>query len=428
MSIDLVALPVAGAFIGYLTNYIAIKMLFYPKRAYYIFGVRVPFTPGLIPKKRKEIIDKISESIASNIVKKEDIVRYLYKRENREALYSMAENYIRRLCDEKLWVFVDQGALKEAVGKAIDSHLEGFISYQVNNFIPSADNFLREALVGMLGFDKTPKDVLGEIGVDRVKRIVYEYVRKVLIDISDSLDSPEMRDLIKSKIVSAVDKYADDSNIVIASLVSMLAPLIEDNEKLIDVIVAQLQSVLLDFKTYDMVKTSVFGVIEREILSRSFRDILESGGFGSPESVSAVLSEKVVAWLGKNSVKRSMVQRVVSVINGHRLTIRIVAYLKILGNRYSLRDMMEFVRPGTFGELHMKVVDTLLYLIAKNRESIFDFDIGAFAKKRLDALDISRIEDIVLNISKDQFKYIDLFGGLLGFIIGIVEVLFHMSM
>lgn len=40
---------VIGAVIGGVTNMIAVKMLFHPFKAYYIFGKRVPFTPGLIP-------------------------------------------------------------------------------------------------------------------------------------------------------------------------------------------------------------------------------------------------------------------------------------------------------------------------------------------------------------------------------------------
>lgn len=38
--------PIIGALIGYCTNYIAVKMLFYPKQEVRIFGRKLPFTPG----------------------------------------------------------------------------------------------------------------------------------------------------------------------------------------------------------------------------------------------------------------------------------------------------------------------------------------------------------------------------------------------
>ena len=44
--------PLVGAFIGYLTNRIAIRMLFRPLRRWHVLGVPVPMTPGVIPGKR----------------------------------------------------------------------------------------------------------------------------------------------------------------------------------------------------------------------------------------------------------------------------------------------------------------------------------------------------------------------------------------
>lgn len=53
--IRILAGPVVGAVIGYITNYIAIKMLFRPLEAKYIFGIHVPFTPGIIPRRQKQL-------------------------------------------------------------------------------------------------------------------------------------------------------------------------------------------------------------------------------------------------------------------------------------------------------------------------------------------------------------------------------------
>ena len=44
---------VIGAVIGAATNHLAIKMLFRPYKPYYLFGKQLPFTPGLIPKKKR---------------------------------------------------------------------------------------------------------------------------------------------------------------------------------------------------------------------------------------------------------------------------------------------------------------------------------------------------------------------------------------
>ena len=47
--------PLLGGLIGYITNDIAIRMLFRPHKAKYLFGIHIPFTPGIIPKEKGRI-------------------------------------------------------------------------------------------------------------------------------------------------------------------------------------------------------------------------------------------------------------------------------------------------------------------------------------------------------------------------------------
>ena len=58
--------PVVGAVIGYVTNYIAIKMLFRPLKPVYIFGHRLPFTPGIVPRRK----DKLAEILGAAVVER----------------------------------------------------------------------------------------------------------------------------------------------------------------------------------------------------------------------------------------------------------------------------------------------------------------------------------------------------------------------
>ena len=63
--------PALGAVIGYITNDIAIRMLFRPRKAKYICGVHVPFTPGIIPKEKGRIASAIGGAISENLMNKE---------------------------------------------------------------------------------------------------------------------------------------------------------------------------------------------------------------------------------------------------------------------------------------------------------------------------------------------------------------------
>ncbi|MCL2016880.1 MAG: DUF445 family protein [Defluviitaleaceae bacterium] len=68
MEITLLMTPIIGAIIGYCTNVLAVRMLFRPHRAMYIFGVRIPFTPGLIPKGQARLAAKLANVVGTHIL------------------------------------------------------------------------------------------------------------------------------------------------------------------------------------------------------------------------------------------------------------------------------------------------------------------------------------------------------------------------
>lgn len=65
--------PVVGGIIGYFTNDIAIRMLFRPYRAYHIGDRRVPFTPGLIPRNQERLAKRISDTIMGSLLTPEEL-------------------------------------------------------------------------------------------------------------------------------------------------------------------------------------------------------------------------------------------------------------------------------------------------------------------------------------------------------------------
>ena len=65
--------PILGGLIGYYTNDIAIKMLFRPYKAVYIFGRKVPFTPGLIPSNQERLGQNIANAIMKSLLTPEEM-------------------------------------------------------------------------------------------------------------------------------------------------------------------------------------------------------------------------------------------------------------------------------------------------------------------------------------------------------------------
>lgn len=68
---SLFMMVVIGALIGGMTNYIAIRMLFRPYRPFYIGGWRLPFTPGLIPKRQEELAQQLGHLVSAHLLTEE---------------------------------------------------------------------------------------------------------------------------------------------------------------------------------------------------------------------------------------------------------------------------------------------------------------------------------------------------------------------
>ncbi len=69
--------PLVGALIGYFTNYIAVKMLFFPRREVRLFGRRLPFTPGIIPRRKDELGRSIGRMVESELLTKDAICQMM---------------------------------------------------------------------------------------------------------------------------------------------------------------------------------------------------------------------------------------------------------------------------------------------------------------------------------------------------------------
>lgn len=157
--------PILGAFIGYSTNWLAIKMIFRPFEPKYIFGYRVPFTPGLIPRSRKEIARKISITITLHIL-------------NPEKLSSLFNNDIFR---DSLHLTVDN-----IVDKAIDNIIdnlknqfsEEFSFPFLQNMINNISNRIKEKVRYRLA------DLLSE----NIEKEIDRYLREDFIEVLKSLD------------------------------------------------------------------------------------------------------------------------------------------------------------------------------------------------------------------------------------------------
>lgn len=94
METSYIIAPLLGGVIGYITNDIAIRMLFRPHTAKYIFGIHIPFTPGIIPKEKGRIAEAIGGVISDNLMNKEVLEKYLLSEDMVGKIRSASDEFI----------------------------------------------------------------------------------------------------------------------------------------------------------------------------------------------------------------------------------------------------------------------------------------------------------------------------------------------
>ena len=88
-----IAGPVVGAVIGYFTNYIAVKMLFFPRKPVYLFGHQLPLTPGAIPKGKERLAKAAGDVVAGALLTREDLEDFLLRQMENKLLQDPEEAY-----------------------------------------------------------------------------------------------------------------------------------------------------------------------------------------------------------------------------------------------------------------------------------------------------------------------------------------------
>ena len=97
--LSIILLPLIAAFIGWFTNWIAIKMLFHPKQPKRILGITFQ---GIFPKRQAQFAEKLGQIVANDLVNIKEIVSGL---NNEDAVYEikpMIEVHIDHFLNEKL--------------------------------------------------------------------------------------------------------------------------------------------------------------------------------------------------------------------------------------------------------------------------------------------------------------------------------------
>ncbi|AHM56181.1 hypothetical protein EAL2_c08810 [Peptoclostridium acidaminophilum DSM 3953] len=163
-------LGAVGAVIGWITNVLAIKLIFRPIRP-----VRIPLTGfaiwGLIPKRREEIAHSIGLVVERELLSIEEIVDKVIKEEDKANIIKAIKLRIGLIIDEKL-------------PSIIPSTLKSMIREYVDNTVEKEAGGLIEDLSQNLVHRATSRIKLGNMVEEKINAFDLAKLEEIIISIS----------------------------------------------------------------------------------------------------------------------------------------------------------------------------------------------------------------------------------------------------
>jgi uncharacterized membrane protein YheB (UPF0754 family) len=298
--------PLIGAFIGFFTNVLAIRMLFRPLREYRFFGIRIPFTPGILPRGRHRLAESIGGMVERELLTPQVIRERLGRAEVREAVRRQVSLYTEKIPEK----FETPGAFGTAGG---GGSLSGWIVSGAEELYP-----------------RLVADIVGFLGRDEIRRELESRGQVLLLDA-----------ILKLNVFQRFFIQAGQYD----------RTLRERMPEFVDEFIQNLEELLGKEETRERILSFFL-----ESLKKTGRD-LSIPGTGKKEKLDLFITGRLLAAADKEA-------------------------------------------------------DTIL-----NAVNVKDMVTG-----RIDSLDMLRVEGIILDVMARQLKWIDIFGGILGFLIGLAQV------
>ena len=258
--------PLVGAFIGYLTNRVAIRMLFRPLKEWRILGLRIPMTPGVIPSKRYELADNMGEVVGDHLLTSTEIGKGLREDKFQKHLLGVISERVgsllskdlpsvRELVPEKFSSYCDLGtrAIKYQVKELVRRHVrsEGF------------EQKVRNAIVGKV--DRYLEKEVGQAFGGREREAIYGFVESSINRMfSSAAMEVWLNEFVQEQVYGVIRQQKSIVDLLPDSLLEFFRETVHDQTPLL---MKRLGTMLSDNDVRDGIISGVWGGIENFIES-----------------------------------------------------------------------------------------------------------------------------------------------------------------
>lgn len=241
--LELISGPLIGGIIGYCTNYIAVKMLFRPLKPIKIGNFTLPFTPGIIPKRKDKLAEAIGDAVGHNLFTKQDLQELFQNSSVRnsilQGIITKMETVMGESLEDVAQKFVNEETLEQKKEDITD-----FLTAKIKNGILELDlgaliaeggsSVIKEKFQGGMFSFFLNDDLISSIA-EPIGREVEKYIEVNGEKIFRPVVEKQLNELLDMNTEQALDLLGVDANKMQEALNQAYDTLISENiEKLLN--------------------------------------------------------------------------------------------------------------------------------------------------------------------------------------------------
>ena len=168
-------LPLVGAIVGYATNWLAVRMLFRPRKPVRVLGLTFL---GLIPRRRKEIAASVAATVERELISPKDLQAIIRDEKLLAAIEVELDGRVAELLRRKIEELPMVAQL--VVSDETESRLRKSIVKHAMAAIPEISDRLQDEIEERLDVRKIVEERMNAFDIERIEAIVLQIARREL--------------------------------------------------------------------------------------------------------------------------------------------------------------------------------------------------------------------------------------------------------
>lgn len=173
MNYWLLIIPLISAFIGWVTNWIAIKMLFHPREPKKILGITFH---GIFPKRQQQFAEKLGKLVSDEFLSFSDIEQKISDPQNLKKIMPMIENHVDDFLRNRL--SVEMPVISMFIGDKTIHKLKSAFMHEIEILFPQVMKQFAGNLKTELDLEHIVIKKVAGFSSDKLEEILYQIMSK----------------------------------------------------------------------------------------------------------------------------------------------------------------------------------------------------------------------------------------------------------